>query len=119
MKQPGSTRVNACERIVKLDDFRTLAKARISPAVFEYIDCGACDGTTKDANLRDFDEIKLLPLCLKDVSRLDLSAKILGRSFDLPIGFSPTAFHKLVHESGEVATATAAKSLKIPMIVSS
>lgn len=119
MKDIKSTRVNARERMVKLDDFRTLAKAKTSSAVFDYIDCGACDEITNDANLRDFDEIKLLPLCLKDVSRLDLSAKILGRPFDLPVGFSPTAFHKLVHESGEVATATAAKSLKVPMIVSS
>jgi (S)-2-hydroxy-acid oxidase/4-hydroxymandelate oxidase len=119
MKHLGSTRVNTRKSIVKLDDFRTVAKARISPAVFDYIDCGACDEITNDANLRDFDEIKLVPLCLRDVSRLDLSAKIVGQSFDLPIGFSPTAFHKLVHEAGEVATATAAKFLKIPMIVSS
>lgn len=89
------------------------------PDVFDYIDCAACDELTNDANQRDFDSIKLLPLCLRNVSRLDLSVKLLGQAFDMPIGFSPTAFHKLVHECGEVATANAAKSLQIPMIVSS
>ncbi|MEY2502865.1 MAG: hypothetical protein QOI07_3199 [Verrucomicrobiota bacterium] len=112
-------RANARERIVKLDDFRTLAKAKMPPAVFDYIDCAACDELTSHANLRDFDAIKLRPLCLRDVSALDLSIKLLGCSFDLPIGISPTAFHGLVHERGEIATANAAKSLNIPLIVSS
>jgi len=119
MRRLRSGRTKARECIVKLDDFRTLAKERIPPDVFDYIDCAACDELTNHANLRDFEEIKLLPLCLRDVSRVELSARLLGHSFDLPIGFSPTAFHKLVHASGEVATAKAAKCLNVPMIVSS
>lgn len=106
-------------RIIKLDDFRTVAKAKIPADVFDYIDCGACDEITTGANDRDFAEIRLLPLSLRDVSNLHLSVNVLGHSFDLPIGFSPTAFHGLVHECGEVATAQAAKSLNVPMIVSS
>jgi isopentenyl diphosphate isomerase/L-lactate dehydrogenase-like FMN-dependent dehydrogenase len=107
------------ERIVKLDDFRLLAKKKLPPAVFDYIDCGACDEITSHANQRDFDDIKLLPLSLRDVSNLDLSVTILGQSFDSPIGFSPTAFHTLVHKRGAIATAAAAKSLKVLMILSS
>jgi (S)-2-hydroxy-acid oxidase/4-hydroxymandelate oxidase len=55
---------------------------------------------------------------MRDVSSLNLSVRLLGWTFDSPIGFSPTALHKIVHEGGEVATATTAKSLNLPMIVS-
>ncbi|TXK39002.1 alpha-hydroxy acid oxidase [Nonomuraea sp. C10] len=102
-----------------LDDFRTLARERLPAGVFDYIDGGACDEITSRANRRDLDGIRLLPLCLRDVADLDLRTSLLGHSFGFPVGFSPTAFHRLVHESGEVSAARAAKALDIPMIVSS
>jgi len=117
-KESGAGPASERKSPVKLDDFRALAKTMVAPHFFDYIDCAACDELTKYANEHDFDQIKLLPLCSKNVSRLDLSANMLGHSFDFPIGFSPTAFHKLAHESGEVATARAAGSLNVPMIVS-
>jgi (S)-2-hydroxy-acid oxidase/4-hydroxymandelate oxidase len=43
---------------------------------------------------------------------------LFGRSFGVPLGFSPTAFHRLVHDGGEVATARAAKTVNVPMTVS-
>jgi (S)-2-hydroxy-acid oxidase len=36
----------------------------------------------------------------------------------LPIGFSPTAFQKLAHPDGEVATSRAASKAGIPMVLS-
>lgn len=110
---------HTCESPVKLEDFRSLAKARLSLDIFDYIDGGACDEITIHANRRDLDEIRLLPLCLRDVRELDLSMNLLGHTFRFPIGFSPTAFHRLVHEAGEISTAKAAMALNIPMIVSS
>jgi (S)-2-hydroxy-acid oxidase/4-hydroxymandelate oxidase len=103
---------------VRIDDFRALAKARIPSDVFDYIDCGAGDEITLHANRRDMDDIRLLPLSLRDVSEPDLSVELLGRSFRVPLGFSPTAFHRLVHDGGEVATARAAKTANVPMMVS-
>jgi len=103
---------------VNLDDMKARARARLSTDVFDYIDSGACDEITRERNRRDLDDIRLRPLCLRDVSTLDLSATFLGRRFRSPVGFSPTAFHRLVHEEGETATALAAKALDVPMIVS-
>lgn len=118
MEHPGSGPTDARPPLVKLDDFRTLAKSELAPEVFDYIDCGACDEITQGANRHDFDTIRLLPLSMRDVSRTNLTMSILGNSFHVPIGFSPTALHRLVHEAGEVATARAAQILNIPMIVS-
>jgi (S)-2-hydroxy-acid oxidase/4-hydroxymandelate oxidase len=114
MRHPGP----AEKPIVKLDDFRTTARHALAPEVFDYIDCGAADGITRRANRRDFDAIRLLPLSMRDVSRPELATELLGASFRLPIGFSPTALHRLVHKDGEVATARAAKAAGVPMVVS-
>jgi isopentenyl diphosphate isomerase/L-lactate dehydrogenase-like FMN-dependent dehydrogenase len=103
---------------VRLDDFRTLARARIPAGVFDYIDGGAGDEITVRANRRDLDAVRLLPLSLRDVSEPDLAVNLFGRSFRLPLGFGPTAFHRLVHDGGEVATARAAGAANVPMTVS-
>jgi (S)-2-hydroxy-acid oxidase/4-hydroxymandelate oxidase len=103
---------------VTLADYRTLARATLTPAVFDYIDCGACDEITQRANRQDIDRIALLPLCMRDVSAPTLAMTALDHVFRLPIGFSPTAFHRLVHRDGEVVVARAAKKLDIPIIVS-
>lgn len=107
------------ERAVSVHDFEALARARLDPAVFDYIDGGAGDEITVRANRRDLDEISLLPFVLRDVSAPDLAVRLLGGSFSAPIGFSPTAFHRLVDEGGEIGTARAAKATNVPMIVSS
>lgn len=104
---------------VNIADFRALAQARMPSTTFDYIECGACDELTKAANRRDLDNIRLLPLCLRDVEHVDLSVRLLDRHHLFPVGFSPTAFHRLAHPDGEVASANAARTLGIPMIVSS
>jgi isopentenyl diphosphate isomerase/L-lactate dehydrogenase-like FMN-dependent dehydrogenase len=107
------------ERAVSLDDFRVRAKAKLPPEVFAYIDSGACDEITKQLNRRDLDGIRLLPRSLRDVGELTMSPSFLGQSFSAPIGFSPTALHKLVDPEGELATAAVAKQYDIPCILSS
>src|SRR4051812_47810121 len=102
---------------VSVDDYRSLARALLPTDVFDYIDGGAGDEITCRANRQDLDSLSLLPLCLRDVSAPTLELSVLGRLMRFPIGFSPTAFHRLAHPHGEVATARAARNLDIPMIV--
>src|SRR5690242_16554062 len=91
----------ACDSPVTLTDFKTLARARLPASVFDYLECGACDEITRRANRRDLSAIRLVPRCLRDVSTPDLSQCLLGQFCSVPVGFSPTAFHRLVHEEGE------------------
>ncbi|WP_223800050.1 alpha-hydroxy acid oxidase [Legionella longbeachae] len=104
---------------VKLSDYRLLAKQKLPQKTFDFIDAGACDEITKRNNRKAFDNISLRPLCLRDVSTVDLSTKILNDELSIPLLIAPTAFHQLVDQRGEVSTAKAAKSCGIPMIVSS
>jgi isopentenyl diphosphate isomerase/L-lactate dehydrogenase-like FMN-dependent dehydrogenase len=104
--------------IVNLDDFRTAARSKIGPDLFDYIDGGAGDELTCAANRRDFDAIQLAPLVFRDVAQVDLRWSGPLGQFALPIGLSPSAMQRLVHEHGELATAGAANTVNVPMIVS-
>lgn len=103
---------------ILLDDYQERAKASLSKAVFEYIEGWAGDGLTYRANRADFDRLSLLPFAMRDVSRPELARAYLGRTSSLPLGFSPSAFHRLAHPLGEAASAHAAHANDIPMIVS-
>ncbi len=100
-------------------DYRLMAKAKLPKKVFDYIDAGACDEITKNANRVAFDSISMRPLCLRDVSTIDHAVDILGNTHKAPILIAPTAFHQLVDKNAEISTALAAKAMGIPMIVSS
>src|SRR5438270_1777191 len=86
-----------CITPVVLEDYRTLARASIPSEVFTYIDSGAGDEITSQANRRDLDGLAVLPLCLRDVSEPKLAVVVLGWSFCLPIWFSRTTFHRHVY----------------------
>lgn len=102
---------------MSLEDYRTLARQVMAPEVFEYVDCGACDEITCQANRRDLDGLSLRPFCMRDVSAPALAAEAFGRPLPVPIGISPMAFHRLAHPDGELATARAAKALDVPLTV--
>ncbi|MBI2790873.1 MAG: alpha-hydroxy-acid oxidizing protein [Gammaproteobacteria bacterium] len=104
---------------VAVADYRLLAKRKLSKNTFDFIDAGACDEITKRNNKEAFDNISLRPLCLRDVSSIDPSVSLLGTKISSPILIAPTAFHQLVDKQGEVASAKAAQSCGIPMVVSS
>lgn len=100
-------------------EFRQLAKNKLPKEHFDYIDAGACDEITKHNNKSAFNNISLRPLCLRDVSSIDPSIRLLNNHIASPILIAPTAFHQLVDKYGEVSTAKAAKFCNVPMIVSS
>lgn len=43
-----------------------------------------------------------------DVSKRSMSTHLFGCNVSMPVAISPTAFHKLAHPTGEIATAKAA-----------
>ncbi len=94
---------------VSLGDFEALARGRMSHLAFEYITGGAADEITLRENRAAFDRIRLRPRVLGDVSRLDTGLSLLGQGLPFPILLAPTAYHRLVHEEGELATVRLAR----------
>src|SRR5437016_1473644 len=91
----------------------------MSAMAYEYVAGGAGDEITLRANRTAFDEIKLLPRILVDVSKLDTSVEILGQWMPTPILLAPVAYHKLFHPEGETATVRGTSGEGVGIVLSS
>jgi isopentenyl diphosphate isomerase/L-lactate dehydrogenase-like FMN-dependent dehydrogenase len=90
-------------------DFEPVMKKNVPPAHFGYMATGADDEMTLRANREGFRKFELRPRRLVDVSKIDMSAEILGAKYDSPIVIAPTGSNRAFHPDAEVAVAKAAK----------
>ena len=91
-------------------DFEPVMKKNVPPAHFGYMATGADDEVTLRANREGFRKFELRPRRLVDVSKIDISAEILGTKYDSPIVIAPTGSNRAFHPDGEIAVAKAAKA---------
>lgn len=105
------------ERIT-VDDFEQTARELLPPMVFDYYAGGSGDEWTLRENRRAFDRWIIRPRVLVDASDVDLRTSVLGQAVPFPILLAPTAFQRMAHDEGELATARAAASLGALMVVS-
>src|SRR6266478_5911383 len=91
-------------------DFEPVMKKNVPPAHFGYMATGVDDEVTLRANREGFRKFALRPRRLVDVSKIDLSAEILGTKYDSPIVIAPTGSNRAFHADGEIAVAKAAKA---------
>jgi len=104
--------------MLSLRDFESKARQSLDPVVYDFIAGGADDEITVRANEAAFARIGLLPRVLRGKGKPELSLTLLGSPSAMPVVMAPTAFHRLVHEQGERATARAAATAGIIMITS-
>jgi 4-hydroxymandelate oxidase len=90
-------------------DFEPVMKKNVPPAHFGYMATGADDEMTLRANREGFRKFELRPRRLTDVSKIDMSAEILGTTYDSPIVIAPTGSNRAFHPDAEIAVAKAAK----------
>jgi 4-hydroxymandelate oxidase len=100
-------------------DFEPVMKKNVPPAHFGYMATGADDEMTLRANRAGFSKFELRPRRLTDVSKIDMSAEILGTTYDSPIVTAPTGSNRAFHPDAEVAVAKAAKAGNHLQILSS
>jgi 4-hydroxymandelate oxidase len=93
---------------VNLFEIEKIASQLLSPMALDYYRSGACDEITLKANQDAFRSICLLPRMLVDVSIREQSVRLFGHEISMPVIIAPTAFHRLAHPQGELASATAA-----------
>jgi len=91
-------------------DFEPVMKKNVPPAHFGYMATGADDEVTLRANREGFRKFELRPRRLVDVSKIDISAEILGTKYDSPIVIAPTGSNRAFHADGEIAVTKAAKA---------
>jgi 4-hydroxymandelate oxidase len=103
---------------INVMELEQLAAQRLPAQAFDYYRSGAGDEHTLRRNVEALREIALHYRVLVDVSERDLSSELLGTATSMPVLLAPTAFHKLAHPEGEVASARAAHAADTIMVLS-
>lgn len=103
---------------INLFEYEQLAKTHLSKMALDYYSSGAWDEITLRDNRAAFERIKLRPRMLVDVSHINLKTTILGQPLEFPLLIAPMAFQCLAHPDGEIATAMAAASSGVGMVLS-
>ncbi len=101
-----------------IDDLHDAAAERLPRMAYDYYASGAEDERTLRDNVEAWRRVKLRPRCLVDVSSCDLATTVLGAPVSMPILVAPTAFQRMAHPDGELATARAAAAAGTVMILS-
>ena len=114
---PGAQAPSA--KAANLFEYEELARKRVTRMAYDYVAGGGADEITLRRNRESLDKLLLRPRALVDVSELNTRASLFGQTLDYPILLAPTAYHKLMHPRGELATVEGAAAAKATMVVSS
>ncbi len=108
-------RVERCHNIAML---RGAACRALPRPIFDYIDGGAEDEIGLARATTAFDRFEWVPRSLTNVSTVDSSIRLFGRSVPWPLMLSPTGLTRLFHPEAEIAVARAAGARGLPYALS-
>lgn len=103
---------------LSLTELEVAAREKLSPEAYSYVAGGAGTEDTMRENLAAFRRWRLVPRMLRDVEARDLSVEILGTKLPAPVMLAPIGIQELMHPDKEIATARAAASVGIPIVLS-
>ncbi len=106
------------DELLTLADFETAALARLPAGIRDYYRGGANDEVALRENRAAWERWQLHFRVLRDVAERDLSTTVLGQRIDWPVMLAPTAYHRMAHPDGELATARAAAASGTAMVLS-
>jgi 4-hydroxymandelate oxidase len=109
---------SAYEGCACVADLEAIARDRLPRPVYDYYAGGAEDEQTLEANREAFRHVFLRPRALVGVSAVDPSTTVLGTPVSMPVLIAPTAYQRMAHEDGELATARAAGAAGTLMVAS-
>jgi 4-hydroxymandelate oxidase len=103
---------------ISLADYERDAAALLEPMVHGYYAGGAEDEETLRWNREAFGRVRLLPRVLRGVGERSTATTVLGTTIRTPVMVAPTAFQRMAHPEGEVATARGAGRAGTVMVTS-
>ena len=107
------------QHFLSLHEFEPEARRRLPHDVYEFLAGGAGDEHSVRANMESYQRIFLRPRVLRPVKSIDTGQDLFGRTLSAPILLAPTAYQRLVHPEGEMASAGAAFDHGVPFVLSS
>lgn len=96
------------KEVLNLHELERLASARLPKMAWDYYASGADDERCITRNVDAYERVRLHYRVLVDVAQRSLATTVLGEQLAMPIAVAPTAFHKLAHRDGELASVRAA-----------
>ena len=107
------------EEFLTLQEIVSAAQRNLSPGPWSYLIGGAETETTVRRNRHALDSIAFRPRVLRDVSKIDSSAKFLGKAVRLPVFLAPIGGLESIVEGGAATAARAAAQFGVPQMLSS
>ena len=107
------------------DKFQTLheivkaARQNLAPGPWDYLVGGAETETTLKRNRQALDSIALRPRVLRDVSKIDCTASLLGQRIRVPVMLAPIGSIESFDAGGGAAAAKASAEFGVPHMLSS
>ena len=111
-----STAIGEARNVAEVE---SMARARLKQGAHDYLAGGADDSRTVRANQSAFARISIRARRLIDVTSIDTTVNIFGRTLETPIVLAPVGFQQLFHSEGELATARAELEQPEPVTESS
>jgi isopentenyl diphosphate isomerase/L-lactate dehydrogenase-like FMN-dependent dehydrogenase len=119
---PGATAtdelITSVAEALSVLDFEPAARAKLPPWHWAWLSTGGDDGATIRANREGFEQYQIRARRLVDVSKVDTSVRLFGRTWETPIYLSPVGGHRTYNPEGELATARAAKAKRHLQVLS-
>ena len=98
-------------------DFRKTARNRLARLAFDYLEGGADDEVTMRRDRDVLTRMVFNPTVLKGIRQVDLSKRLFGREYGLPLVIGPVGFCGLFWPRGDSLLARAAGRAAIPYVL--
>lgn len=105
-------------KALNIADLRAQARRRLPRGVFGYIEGGVEDELCTSVNRAALRRLKLAPHALRNVTRIDPSVSLFGRTLPQPFAVAPVGGQGLFWHDGDVVAARAAAKAGIPYTIS-
>lgn len=103
---------------VSYEELEAKAKAELKPEAYAYIAGGAGGEMTMYNNKMAFNRWQIVPRMMGDVSTRSTAIELFGMKLPSPVLMGPIGVLSIAHPDAEVAVARAAKTLRVPQVVS-
>jgi isopentenyl diphosphate isomerase/L-lactate dehydrogenase-like FMN-dependent dehydrogenase len=102
--------IESADDAIDVFDFEAAAQKALPPAHFAYMAWGLDGGAIVQLNRDGFARIGLRARRLVDVTQVDTSTELFGKTWKTPIILAPTGSEKAFHSDGAITAAKAARS---------
>lgn len=105
-------------KALSIEELRRMAQRRLPGFAFEFVESGAEDEVSLEANRAAFVNERFVPRTLVDTGKRTTAATFLGRERPSPLIIAPTGHNGMLWRQGDVCLARAAARLGIPFTLS-